>query len=60
MSDSSPGRTRPDDKLRLERIGRKKFIIRRPFGAALQVYKCGYLEAQRRFAVFMVTHALTK
>lgn len=52
---SAPGRV-----LKLERIGRKKFIVRYPFGTVQAIYRCGYPEAQRRFAVFVVTRALTK
>jgi hypothetical protein len=51
--------THPDtEKLVLQRIGKKKFIAKREFGAALATFKCSYPEAQRRFAVFTVTNRL--
>lgn len=47
------------DKLTLVRTGKKKFIVKRQWGAALVTYKCGYPEAQRRFALLVITRRLT-
>ena len=46
-------------KLTLVRTGKKKFIVKRQWGAALVTYKCGYPEAQRRFALLVITRRLT-
>lgn len=48
-----------EDKLTLVRTGKKKFIVKRQWGAALMTYKCGYPEAQRRFALLVITRRLT-
>ena len=47
------------DKLILERRGKKHFVVKRQWGAALMTYKCGYPEAQRRFALLVITRRLT-
>lgn len=49
-----------EDKLTLVRIGKKRFIVKRQWGAALVTYKCSYPEAQRRFALLIVTRRLTR
>ena len=51
---------RPEEamKLRLERIGKKRYIVKRQFGAALMTYKCSYPEARRRFALLVITNRL--
>ena len=43
----------------LKRMGRKRFAILYPGGGIAETHRCGYPEAQRRFAAFMVTRRLT-
>jgi len=51
--------SRPDmNKFHLVRRGKKHFIVKRLTGAVLATYKCGYPEAQRQFATFLVTQRL--
>ena len=44
----------------LKRMGRKRFVILYPGGGVAETHRCGYLEAQRRFAAFMVTRQLMR
>ena len=50
----------PENKLTLVRNGKQRFVVKRQWGTTQVTFKCGYPEAQRRFAMFVITRRLMR